>query len=81
MSNVKGSGMSFVVQHQKSGLVVKSNSVESLYANLLWASENIEQLEVFGQTAYIRFIEEFSIEKASMAVGAIYAGLLNPSRA
>jgi rhamnosyl/mannosyltransferase len=74
VSDVYGSGMSFVVQHQKSGLVVKSNSVESLYANLAWASDNVGQLKVYGQTAHIRFVEEFSIEKASWAMAAIYAG-------
>jgi glycosyltransferase involved in cell wall biosynthesis len=73
VSDVKGSGMSFVVQHQKSGLVVKSNSVESLYANLAWASEHIEQLKVFGQTAQLRFNEEFTIKKASQMVNVLYS--------
>ena len=73
VSDVKGSGMSFVVQHQTSGLVVKSNSVESLYANLAWASEHTEQLKGFGQTAHIRFIEEFAINKASLKVNALYS--------
>ena len=72
VSDVKGSGMSFVVQHQTSGLVVKSNSVESLYTNLSWACEHIEQLKVFGQTAHIRFTEEFTIKKASHSVNALY---------
>jgi glycosyltransferase involved in cell wall biosynthesis len=73
VSDVKGSGMSFVVQHQKSGLVVKSNSVESLFANLAWASEHIEQLNVFGQTAQLRFNEEFTIKKASQMVNVLYS--------
>jgi rhamnosyl/mannosyltransferase len=74
VSDVEGSGMSFVVKERETGLVVKANSVESLRKQLLWAQQNLDHLQLFGGAACLRFNDIFSMESASRKISSVYIG-------
>ena len=72
VTDVKGSGMSWVVQDGQTGFVVQANHVESLSNKLLDIVHNKAQLSELGKNGRQRFENEFTIEKVCSKIGAIY---------
>ncbi len=72
VTSVKGSGMSWVVQDKKTGIVVEPNSVESLKLGLAFAKANKSLLVEYGNAAKQRLLEQFSIEKISKKIVDLY---------
>jgi rhamnosyl/mannosyltransferase len=72
VSDVKGSGMSYVVNHEDTGLVVKSNNVESLVSAIEQFIINPKLISIYGANAYKRFKTEFSLRKITKEVLAVY---------
>ncbi|REL30179.1 glycosyltransferase [Thalassotalea euphylliae] len=72
VSDVPGSGMSWVVQHMDTGIVVKAQNVESLAERLTWASKNREKIAIMGAKALERFRDTFQIVNVSEKITKIY---------
>ncbi len=72
VSDVYGSGMSWVVQDNKTGFVVKYNDIESLVDKLLYVSGNRKLLTEYGKAGRKRFETVFSIKAVSDEVTALY---------
>ena len=72
VSDVCGSGMSWVVQHEVTGLHFKSGSVESLAAVLRRLKGDAEYRQRLGQAGLRRFKEHFSISKISEQILELY---------
>ena len=72
VTDVHGSGMSWVVQDNKTGFVVQHNNVESLISKLAYISEHPELLPMYGNAGRERFKAVFSIEAVSNKVTALY---------
>ena len=72
VTNVEGSGMAWVVDHQKTGMVVKPNSVESLVEGLEFAKNNQLLLLKYGVAAQRKFEQHFSIAAVSEQMINLY---------
>lgn len=73
-TDVPGSGMSNVVDHQSTGLVVKHASAEALAQALLQLSENEVQTSKLGENGRLRFLTQFKVGEIEKLVRAIYQG-------
>lgn len=76
VSDVKGSGMSWVVQDNVTGYVVKNNSEESLIKKLIEIYNEREKLVILGNNAKLRFDEVFSLDKISVQLTALYSEIV-----
>jgi len=72
VSDVCGSGMSWVVQDNKTGFVVKHNDVDSLVEKLKFITANRGLLEAYGAIGRKRFEKTFSIGAVSSEISALY---------
>ncbi len=77
VTNVYGSGMSWVVQDKTTGLVVEPSSVGSLITAIDYANKNRSQLIDYGHSAHKRFEAEFNIERVAKKTLDVYNQLLN----
>jgi len=75
VTDVLGSGMSWVVQHNKTGFVVKHNDVDSLVDKLKYISVNLELLKTYGQNGQERFEKYFSIKAVSHKISKLYENM------
>lgn len=73
-TDVTGSGMSNVVEHEKTGIVVKHANTEALTQALLQLSENEEQTSKLGKNGRMRFLTQFKVDEIEKLVRAIYQG-------
>ncbi|WP_448546868.1 glycosyltransferase [Thalassotalea fusca] len=76
VTDVKGSGMSWVVQDGKTGIVAKANDVADLAAKIQWASENRQQLENYGKNARKRFESDFRVSHIASQIENLYDKVL-----
>jgi rhamnosyl/mannosyltransferase len=72
VTSVQGSGMSWVVDDQITGIVVEPNSSDSLLKALQFSVKNKSILTRFGKAAKNKFDTEFDIEKSAGKVLDIY---------
>ncbi|MBZ0100451.1 MAG: glycosyltransferase, partial [Taibaiella sp.] len=72
VSDVRGSGMSWVVQHGVTGLHFENENVESLVAMLEQLKSDVEFRRRLGQAAQSRYEELFTIGKISNKILALY---------
>ncbi|MBB6542776.1 glycosyltransferase [Thalassotalea piscium] len=77
VSDVEGSGMSWVVQDNKTGFVVKHNNVKSLVDKLRYVIEHPELLTNYGKAGRERFDKHFAISSVSNKITKIYQKLLS----
>lgn len=77
VTNVCGSGMSWVVQHKKTGLVVRPDSVVELVESLNWCANNKPSLVEMGKHAFTRFENNFSITPVSKLIEKEYFDVLD----
>jgi len=75
-SQVEGSGMGWVVDDEKTGLLVKPNDVDSLvYAMQQLANQS--RCQQYGQAGYQKFKQQFDIKKVSQANTQLYHDVLS----
>jgi rhamnosyl/mannosyltransferase len=72
VTDVVGSGMSWVVQDNTTGFVVKYNDVGALVDKLSYISKNQELLRQYGLAGKQRFDKEFCISSVSSKIYRIY---------
>jgi len=72
VTNVKGSGMSWVVQDKVTGIVVEPNSSKALFNALDFAQNNKSRLIRYGKSANKRFNSEFNINKTASGIVSLY---------
>ncbi|MFC3155606.1 glycosyltransferase [Gilvimarinus japonicus] len=75
---VPGTGMSWVVQHEDTGLVVPPNDIDALAGALNRLQTNRAQCKAMGAAGLARFREAFSIEASAEAIAEIYNDLTKP---
>lgn len=76
VTDVIGSGMSWVVQDGKTGVVVKNNDASSLVEKLKFIALNRELLPIYGEAGRKRFDKVFSIQSVSSEISKIYLKVL-----
>lgn len=72
ISDVKGSGMSWVVDNENTGLLVKTADVDELSTALITLEKNRANLVLYGRNGRHKFDERFHIEKSAAAVEDLY---------
>lgn len=77
VTSVEGSGMSWVVQDQVTGIVVEPNSTNALYDALHFSQTNKELLIHLGKSANARFNSDFSIAKTTKKILDVYRNISN----
>ncbi|CAH1552783.1 glycosyltransferase [Vibrio rotiferianus] len=75
VTDVPGSGMSWVVQDCESGWVVKHKNASALSEKLVQIYEDRAEVELFGQRARQRYLDCFSIESIAHQVDVVYQHL------
>ncbi|MBU2972649.1 glycosyltransferase [Pseudoalteromonas sp. C2R02] len=75
VTSVEGSGMSWVVQDQVTGIVIEPHSSCALYDALNFAQKNKELLINFGKAANTRFNSDFSIAKTAKKILDVYRNI------
>lgn len=75
VSDVQGSGMSWVVQDNKTGFVAKHNDVKSLVNKLKYIVEHKELLVKYGAAGRKRFEKYFSISIVSGKITNVYKSI------
>jgi len=74
VTDVPGSGMSYVVQDNQTGLIAKTADESSLADKLIWASKNKVALAEMGKQARLRQQQLFSIESVAEQIKRLYEG-------
>ncbi|XQW85892.1 glycosyltransferase [Thalassotalea piscium] len=76
VTDVEGSGMSWVVQDEKTGFVVKHNNINSLVEKLAYIYNNPELLTRYGLAGRRRFESEFTIQSINEKTRHLYQKIL-----
>lgn len=76
VSNVSGSGMSWVVKHHKTGLVVDANKVSAITQSLTYIAEHRAELSLWGRNSLEEFSERFDICSVSASISTVYQQLI-----
>lgn len=71
-TDVPGSGMSNVVQHEKTGLVARHSNTESLADAIDTLARDITLSERFGMSGRQRFLGKFQIESVERQIRKVY---------
>ncbi|MFT5321140.1 MAG: glycosyltransferase involved in cell wall biosynthesis, partial [Pseudohongiellaceae bacterium] len=71
-TDVEGSGMSWVVQHEKTGLVVNAADSSALRDGILKLANNRELARQYGEAGHDRFRNEFSLDKVAGEIVSLY---------
>ena len=77
VTDVKGSGMSWVVRHNETGVVVPSGNSAALALALQSLQNDPEKLRQMGEAAQIRFNNLFLIDNVSTQVVSLYKSMLS----
>ena len=72
VSDVAGSGMSWVVDHESTGLVFQNASTRDLADSLQRLADDRELTEKLGENARAKYVKHFSIEKTASATISLY---------
>jgi len=75
VTDVKGSGMGWVVQNEKTGWVVPSKSASAIAEKLIELSTTPEVCRHYGQAALKRFESNFSIENVAQQTLDLYESI------
>jgi glycosyltransferase involved in cell wall biosynthesis len=75
VSDVLGSGMSALVDHERTGLVVPSNNAQALAEAFCYLRDNRTMSAEFGQNGRDKFLASLTIEQSAKAVQSIYRNL------
>lgn len=75
VSYVPGSGMSWVVQHDKTGFVVKRSNPDALALAIKTLSQQPKRRQEFGVAALERFEQHFRIEKVADETIELYRSI------
>lgn len=76
VSDVEGSGMSWVVRHNETGVVVKSNDVQSIQLALQNIVRDKTVLQHWGEQSAAQFAQRFDIKEVARSVSRIYQNIL-----
>ncbi|WP_448552187.1 glycosyltransferase [Thalassotalea montiporae] len=76
VSNVKGSGMSWVVEHGVTGFVIDSGDADS-WARAISSIYQKSDLEEIGKNALRRFQKMFTIERVAEEISQLYSRVTN----
>lgn len=76
VSDVPGSGMSWVVVHDKTGFVVKRGNADALALAIKTLSQQPKRCKAFGIAALERFEQHFQIERVAVVTTEVYRSLL-----
>lgn len=76
VTDVPGSGMSWVVQDGLTGLVVKAGDVDDLAEKIIYVANNRERLVEMGKAGRKRFEQHFTIEEVAVQIDEIYKKVL-----
>ena len=68
VTNVKGSGMAWVVEDNVTGAVVSANNHEAIAQKLIQLNKDRQWLRLAGEAARSRFLNHFLIEKSSVGI-------------
>jgi rhamnosyl/mannosyltransferase len=79
VTNVDGSGMSWVVQGEETGFVVQAGDVDALANKLSEIYDNKGVLKKLGENGRRRFESEFTIEKIAAKINDIYEEVISSS--
>ncbi|WP_353571776.1 glycosyltransferase [Candidatus Albibeggiatoa sp. nov. BB20] len=74
-SQVAGSGMTWVVDDKKTGLLVKPNDVASLSQAIQQLADK-NQRQQYGQAGYKKFAQQFDIEQVSQQTTPLYTRII-----
>jgi rhamnosyl/mannosyltransferase len=77
VSDVPGSGMSWVVQDGKTGLVVKRGNADAIAVAIKTLLQQPKKRAEMGEAAKVRFEQLFKIERVAKATVSLYHGLKN----
>ncbi|QLE86067.1 glycosyltransferase [Shewanella sp. Scap07] len=72
VTDVHGSGMSWVVEDKSTGWVVESNNADALSSQLTEIIQQPGQCITFGGLAYKRFAKKFSINSVAQEITDVY---------
>ena len=72
---VPGTGMSWVVEHEHTGLVVPPNDTEVLAEALARLADNRALCKLMGEAGLARFREVFSIDASAESIDKVYSDL------
>lgn len=78
-TDVEGSGMSWVVQHGVTGLVVNHCDSDALGRAIIQLNNNREKALEFGQAGYERYRAIFSMDRVADEMASLYNHVTNPS--
>lgn len=76
VSDVEGSGMSWVVQDGQTGFVVKNNNVDAIVQSLKSVINNQDQINFLGSNARIRFEQTFNLKVVAKQIIDVYLNCL-----
>lgn len=76
VSDVPGSGMSWVVQHDKTGFVVRRGNADALALAIKTLSQQPKRRKAFGNAALERYKQHFQIDKVAEVTAQVYRSLL-----
>lgn len=77
VSDVKGSGMSWVVKNEETGVVVKANDADAIVATLERIAFKPQLLAEWGKQSAKEFDQRFDINKVSHSVVSLYSQVLD----
>lgn len=80
VTDVPGSGMSWVVQHGKTGLVVKAADANSLANAIAEFDLNREMLFTMGKTGRARYVSYFTVDRVASEIDGLYERVAFESR-
>lgn len=69
-------GMPDLIDHMKTGYLVKSFEINNLYAGIKWVLENKERYKELSITARQSVIDKFTLEKVAMQYAELYKEIL-----
>lgn len=76
VTDVEGSGMAWVVQHEKSGLIARAGDVDSLREALRWLARHPDERQQMGRAGQARLLEHFSIDRVFEQMAGVYQQLV-----
>ncbi len=78
-TDIRGSGVGWVVQPHENGLLAHTSHVASLAAAVAWLRQHPQRAEKMGQSGYLRLQRRFSIDSVSRSIEDLYMKLAESS--
>lgn len=77
-TNVIGSGMAWVVEHERTGLLVSPKQVDALVQAIEFFANNSELGYSYGQAGRAKFVQQFDIQQVAHSCQQVYQSIFNP---